>query len=861
MRILSSLALSVLLPVAMAASAAAAPPVVFRVPDRVAPGDVTLLYGGGLSNAETVLVRALDGNGPEVSAPAIQPCENSVKFVLPPSLQPGVFPVQVVAGGERSVVRLLNRPEIWFLQPTTLRPGLDANQAPPGAEVQIVGKDFTVRGDVAPKPEAMLAGNGTVTKLAVVKAEPYSLVARIPDGVAPGDYELLVSNGHGGEAARGALKIQVKRPDVWPEKTFNVRDFGAKGDDVADDTKAVREALAAAEKNGGGVVLFPWGTYRLGDWLYIPERTTLRGAGREATILKWPVDEPQKPEDFAKAAIYAGARYAMEDLTVVARKVDVTFFDLSVELNYPRSVPPELVAKLRPWGESRDKFLRRVRFQHWLLAGHPERSTALAKKYAEADVHNFRANELRNFEVSDCEFQGAKQQFVNVVNGRVVRNGFSNQLGPCWSCLGGGAHDLVCESNELRCSSSFGWGWIGLQRVYSAHNRNWNFERGEREAMTCDISALSTARPVSQHWGPCAEAGALDGKPFLRFAGVNWTPGCFTGGAAYVHGTNQTRQITGNTADTVFLDKALPAAFDKSLPIEIAPRNHRAQGGSTAWLGRLRESRAAELAAADARWVPQEFVGMTALVLDGRGAGQYRVITANTADRATLDRAWDVTPDGNSSIGIWSLMRHMIVYACEAEDTSAFGQLYGSFYDYVVDGCRVGRSQGIWGQMGWFVQFRDNTVEFANSYHPGIGMRGPNPEKCAPFGFTGLTSERLRITKAQAFQYPEKKLPVFADEVLPSPPPSTLGLILRGNTLRYNQRLVVQPWSGEKPPGPRPPTRFRDVVIDRNRIEHSAVGIQIGPDVAGAVLGHNTFDDVAQPILEAVPKAARQMEP
>ena len=841
-----------------------AAPVVFRVPDKAAPGDVTLLYGGGLAKAEKVLVTALGEAGAEVSAPALQPCENSVKFVLPALLKPGVFSVQVEAGGERSPARLINQPEVWFLQPTTLQPGLDENQAPAGAEVQVIGKNFAVRGDAAPKPklELRLKAGGPATALALLKAEPYSLIARLPGELAPGIYELRIHNGHGGEAAWSLpFTIEIRKPDAWPDQVFNVRDFGAKGDDVADDTPAVREALAAAGKNGGGIVLFPWGTYRLKEWLFIPERTTLRGAGREATLLKWPVDEPQKPEEFTKAALYAAARYAIEDLTIVVRKVDVALLDLSVELNNGRTIPPELASKLRPWGQSRDKFLRRVRFQHWLLIGHPERSTVLAKKYSEAAVLNFQANELRNFELSDCEFQGAGQQFVNITNGRIVRSGFSNQLGPCWTCLGGGAINLVCEGNDLRCSSSFGWGWLGMQRIYSAHNKNWNFERGEREAMTCDISALPTARPASQHWGACAEAGERDGKSFLRFAGVNWTPDCFAGGAAMIRSANQTCQITGNTIDTVFLDKPLPKTFDRTLAIEIAPRHWRAQGGTTAWLGRLRDSQATEFTAETARWIPQEFVGMTALVLDGKGAGQYRVITANTADHVTLDRAWDVTPDATSSIGIWSLMRHMIVYACEAEDTSAFAQLYGSFYDYIVDGCKLERAQGIWGQMGWFVQFRDNQVSFGNSYHPGIGMRGQNPEKCAPFGYTGLDGSRLRITKAQAFQYPDKKLPVFADEVLPAPPPSTLGLVLRGNTLRYNQRLVIQPWSSERPPGPRPPSRIRDVIIEGNLIEHGAAGIQIGPDVAAAIIGHNDFNDVAQPILEAVPNTAKRIEP
>jgi hypothetical protein len=433
--------------------------------------------------------------------------------------------------------------------------------------------------------------------------------------------------------------------------------------------------------------------------------------------------------------------------------------------------------------------------------------------------------------------------------------------GHSYTCLGGGGHFVVCERNDLNCSASWGWGWSGLQYIYSAHNASHNFVRAEREAMTCDISALPTARPVSQHWGPCAEAGMRDGKAFLRFTQVNWTPGCFAGGAAILRAGNQTRNITDNTTDSVILDQPFKPAPTDTAIIELAPRHYKAHGGTTAWLGRLRESKPAEFVAADAHWVPQEFIGMTALVLDGKGAGQYRVITSNSADHAALACPWEVVPDATSSIGVWSLMRHMIVYACAAEDTSSFAQLYGSFYDYIVDGCTVERSQGIWGQMGWFVQFRDNTINFANSYHPGIGMRGANPEKCAPFGYTGLTSGGLRITKAQAFQYPGRALPLFADQVLDQPVPSTLGHILRGNRLSYGHRLAVEPWSSGNPPGPRPPAKFRDVIVDGNRIAHSAVGIQLGPDVSGAVIGHNTFEDVAQPVLEAMPNTARRIEP
>ena len=43
-------------------------------------------------------------------------------------------------------------------------------------------------------------------------------------------------------------------------------------------------------------------------------------------------------------------------------------------------------------------------------------------------------------------------------------------------------------------------------------------------------------------------------------------------------------------------------------------------------------------------------------------------------------------------------------------------------------------------------------------------------------------------------------------------------------------------------PGPAPGgDLFRDVVIDANTVEHSAVGIQIGPNVGGVVLSRNHF--------------------
>ena len=762
-------------------------PVVFWAPDSVEPGNTVLLYGGGLADANSVLVRHVPDTAAEhpgmrptgatetQSCSAIQPAENSVKFQMPEKLSPGIYEATVQSASGIGKPVILNRPEIWFLQPGKLQPGLSQNQAPPGAVVQVVGKNFLLRGDkVSPRAE-LHSADGKWISLSLTNVERFSLRAQLPADLTEGKHELWLHNGFGGGAGWGGpLSVEIKKPDVWPEKIFNVKEFGAKGDGVANDTAAIRAALAAAGLNGGGIVFLPWGTYRLTNYFVIPERTILHGEGRDSTVLLWPVDEPKTRAEISPCAAFGVSRYAVEDLTMIVRKVDTLFMDLS-----DRNVPNEL-KRLKP-AFSRDVFFRRVNFQHWLMCSHPDRDVELWNVTTNAQGKTVssqfdgdhatlvRVGAMENFEFSDCLVQGGQTHFKNLRNARETGNYFASGMGYSYVELGGGAHQMICESNEIHGSSSWGYGAIAMKQVYSAHNRSYNFVRGEREAMTLDISALPT--PVTQ------SNIAWFGRP-TRVAG-------------------QTLTLTGIKAQ------------------------------------------------------PGEFVGLAVMILDGPGAGQYRVITANTPTEFTVDRAWDVPPTTQSIVGLWSLMRHMIVYKCEGYDCSAFSQLYGSFYDFTIDSCRVERNQGLWGQSGWFVRFCYNDVEFANSYHPGIGPHGNNPEGNVPFSFVGLTDGNLRITKFGSSQY-SKKL-VFVNEVTPHPVPGGRGVIVKGNTLRYNQRVAFPP-SAETKPRDDGKVRFVDVIVDGNRIEHSSAGVQIGPSARNVVLANNQFEDVAEPHLVAKPE-------
>ena len=81
-------------------------------------------------------------------------------------------------------------------------------------------------------------------------------------------------------------------------RTFDVREFGAKGDGKTPDTAAIQQALDACGKAGGGIVRLAPGTY-LSQPIYLRDKTTLRlgvGAKLQATDEPGHFADPKKPQ-------------------------------------------------------------------------------------------------------------------------------------------------------------------------------------------------------------------------------------------------------------------------------------------------------------------------------------------------------------------------------------------------------------------------------------------------------------------------------------------------------------------------------------------------------------------------------------
>ncbi|MCF3111250.1 glycoside hydrolase family 55 protein [Niabella sp. CC-SYL272] len=206
----------------------------------------------------------------------------SVKIVVPQRLKAGIYLLRLTDQDGKNSFYLLNQPRVQWIM---TREGASVVA---GSILRLQGRNLACN----PKNGRVLLKNKQQTIMIPVDSvyDAYSIRCRVPDAVPPGQYELYYHNGNGNNLAWSkplVVHVEKRSEPRWLQHRINVKDFGAVGDGLHDETAAFRDALDAIGKKGGGTLFVPDGRYQLTGELILDPNTLIEGASAARTQLFW----------------------------------------------------------------------------------------------------------------------------------------------------------------------------------------------------------------------------------------------------------------------------------------------------------------------------------------------------------------------------------------------------------------------------------------------------------------------------------------------------------------------------------------------------------------------------------------------
>lgn len=638
----------------------------FWASQPVGPDETVLAATGNTDAASTVEVARLadeDPGEPDAApsrlqwqaARVVQASRTAVKFLIPADWRAGVYAFRITSGGRKSPVTLLNAPDPWFIQ------GDRGATALPGGWLQVHG---TAIGSAAAPSRLALSRDGKL--VAVLTAAPgangYMRRFGVPAKLPPGEYQVHVHNGLGGpgawtrfhsfiETAVDSVSIVALKP--WPAQVVDVSRQAGGNDD-----ERFGAAIGALAAQGGGVLLVPAGSYALTRQLALPNRTVLRGQGRERSIIHWTAS----PTDGAAAgarqiALVTGAplargrpergSFAIEDVALVGAPDFVYHAVESVFTTDHGGVIRSSIV-LPNLGEFDSKS--------------DLHATAIMLRHSSG------------FEVVDSELDAANDIFAreNVSFVRIENNRLDWTEGNLW--ISGRSHNFIVAGNTFNLrgtADSDGWTAVASRQRGTNPNPGFWFTA----FFGTNLPGTSMGGPYTRDLYYANNRSTRD-KPDLPpfYVGLTYDggDGIFLGKVASVDGT--TLHLDGTT---------------------LQPRNN----GQYDWSGGIAQI-------VDGR---------------GAGQWRYLVHAGSGESAVEVDRPWDVDPDAGSTVSLVNLQGRVLMvdndFAQEQTNQQYFFtvDVIKAYNTYGVDGAKasdlswLGKHYGSLSP-GWHLQLLDNQV-------------------------------------------------------------------------------------------------------------------------------------------------------
>jgi polygalacturonase len=279
------------------------------------PDDSFVISGAGFDAASGFRVFSQSGSRAAwTDAARMTPGGDAVAGHLPDTLPPWglylVWPWNAHGAGQPIG---LNRTEAWWAGPLP---------AAAGGTLSVFGRNLahdngTSQAWVYLKPLGPHPGQWA----AVTAVNPYRVDFTVPADLAAGDYEIWSHNGHGGRFGWSgplAVTIAASAGSFDGRPSFDVHDYGAKGDGVADDGPGIQAALADAAAQAPATVHFPAGTYLTSRSLLLPNAVRWQGDGRDVTTLRLDPAAATKEAFLVADGAGSGNRVDISGLTIDA---------------------------------------------------------------------------------------------------------------------------------------------------------------------------------------------------------------------------------------------------------------------------------------------------------------------------------------------------------------------------------------------------------------------------------------------------------------------------------------------------------------------------------------------------------------
>ena len=144
----------------------------------------------------------------------------------------------------------------------------------------LVSEDFSKYGVSLQPPSKMFALGSGICLLLVFLAHGVNAANVVLNSTPQANLPAAGTVGRLSHVSDASRAVWVDTGSNWASlsaETFNVKQFGARGDGVTNDISAILAAVNAADAKGGGVILFPPGTYLVSS--AIPMRNNLQFVG------------------------------------------------------------------------------------------------------------------------------------------------------------------------------------------------------------------------------------------------------------------------------------------------------------------------------------------------------------------------------------------------------------------------------------------------------------------------------------------------------------------------------------------------------------------------------------------------------